>query len=237
MSTPTSSTFRLEVLGFSILEEIEGSWTEADFKQLSASLELDDLTGLNAAEQREMCLLGLGDLKPAAAAELLLQLRLGDSLSKGQIQNASHEMLDEKLWEEYADMPLHERFFHVGSLLYQAFPQSVPKPDAVEVRVKVSAADPAGVRLLGAPLHESMLVRLLADGMPDSAPLNRMFGDSVGGKPFPEAESIVWICSNGPLEGSSLEFQVIGSGYWFDALRETKSFGSSARPDGANAKK
>ncbi len=232
MATPATSTFRLEVLGFSILEEIEGSWTEADFQRLSARLELDDLSGLSAAEQRELCVLALGDLEPAAAAELLLQQRLGDALTQGQLRNASQEMLDEKLWEEYADMPLHERFFHVGSLLYQAFPRAVPTPDAVEVRVQVTAADAAGLRLLSAPLHESLLVRLLADGMPDSAPLNRVFGDSVRGQPFPEAESIVWIFSSGPLEGTTQEFKLIGSGYWFDALRETKSYGSSARPDG-----
>ena len=219
------------MLGFSILEEIEGSWTAADFRKLLASLELDDASGLDAAELREMCVLGLSELEPAAAATLLLQHRLSDALSKGQIQNAAHEMLDEKLWEEHADMPLHERFFHVGSLLYQAFPRVVPSPDAVECRVQVAAEGPEGVRLLNAPPHESLLVRWLADGMPDSAPLNRLFGDAVRGEPFPEAESIVWISRSAPLDGSTREFQVIGSGYWLDALRETRSYASSARPD------
>jgi hypothetical protein len=232
MTTNPSTTFRLEVLGFSILEEIEGSWTEKDFQQLAERLELGDLSALNAAEQREMCVLALGDLKPATAAALLLELRLGDSLNKGQIENASHEMLDEKLWEESADMPLHERFFHVGSLLYQAFPRTMPRPDAVELRARLTALDAVGLRLISAPLLESLLVRLLADGMPDSAPLNRLFGESVRGSSFPEAESIVWISNVGPLQGSAREFRVIGSGYWFDALRETKSYGSSARPDG-----
>ncbi len=228
---PSSPTFRLEVLGFSVLEEIEGSWTEHDFKKLLSGLQFDDLAGLDEAELREMCVLALSDLKPAAAAALLLQQRLSDALTSGQIQNTSQEMLDEKLWEEYADMPLHERFFHVGSLLYQAFPKIVPIPDAVKIRVQITAEGSEGVRLLSAPLHESLLVRLLADGMPDSAPLNRLFGDAVGGKSFPEAESIVWIVKSSPIEGSSLEFEVTGSGYWLDGLRETKSYASSARPD------
>ncbi len=228
---PNSPTFRLDVLGFSVLKEIEGSWTDGDFKELLARLQFDDTSELDAAGLREMCVLALSDLKPPAAAALLLEYRLSDGLTSGQIQNTSQEMVDEKLWEEYADMPLHERFFHVGSLLYQAFPRLVPIPDAVEIRVQVTAEGTDGVRLLSAPLHESLLVRWLADGMPDSAPLNRLFGDAVGGKPFPEAESIVWIVKSSPIEGSTLEFEVIGSGYWLDGLRETKSYASSACPD------
>lgn len=225
------SPFNVDVRGFSVLEEIEGSWSSEDFEQLLDRMEFGDSADLSPDDLREMCVLSLRDMEPAKAASILLQYRLGDSLSKGQIQNVSHEMLDEKLWEEYADMPLHERFFHVGGLLYQAFPSVVPVPDAVEVRLAVTAKDHEGARLLEAPLHETLIVRLLADGMPDDAPLNRLFGEAVRGKPFPEAESIVWIVNSEPLEAGGVGLQVIGSGYWFDALRETKSFTSAARPD------
>lgn len=223
--------FHVSVLGFSVLEEIEGSWTPDDFQQLLERMDFDDLAGLDAGELREMCVLALRDLEPAQAAALLLQHRLGDVLGPGQIQNVSHEMLDEKLWEEYADMPLHERFFHVGSLLYQAFPRLVAAPDAVEVSLEVTAGDEEGERLLKRPLHESLLVRLLADGMPDAASLNRVFGESVRGRAFPEAESIVWIFDTEPFADGRLRLDVIGSGCWLDALRETRSYASSARPD------
>lgn len=228
---PTQAPFRVQVLGFSVLEELEGAWTEDDFRLLLERMDYGDVTGVDPGELRELCLLSLQDLEPAEAAKLLLRQRLGDALSAGQIQNAAHEMLDEKLWEEYADMPLHERLFHVGSLLYQAWPGVFPLPDAVRVELAVEAADAEGTSLLAAPLHESLIVRLLAHGMPASATLNRLFGDAVAGRSFPDAESIVWIVRTTPRREAAVSLEVVGSGYWLDALRTARSYESAARPD------
>ncbi|MFT4822712.1 MAG: hypothetical protein ACI9DH_001532 [Halioglobus sp.] len=84
-----------------------------------------------------MCLLSLQDLKPEEAAEIILRLYLGDKLSSGQIQNIAREMLDEKLWEEYADLSLHERLFHVGALLHETFPAHFPRPDPICVTLNI----------------------------------------------------------------------------------------------------
>lgn len=221
----------VSVRSFTELEELEGSWTSADFLRVLEELEFEDAAKLPESELRDMCILALQDREPAEAAAVLLAHRLGDALEPGQIQNASQEMLDEKLWEEYADMELHERMFHVGSLLYQAFPGSVPVPDAVEVRLELKAEDADGERVLAKPLHESLLVRLLADGMPDSATLNRLFGEAVGGQAFPEAESIAWTVEAEPVDARTLNVSVTGAGYWLDALRGTVSYGSSAKAD------
>lgn len=226
-----AADFSVRVLECAVLEEIEGSWRPEDFTGLLQRMEFGDTKALSDSELREMCVLSLQDRKPAEAAALLLQYRLGNELSKGQIQNLSHEMQDDKLWEQYADIPLHERLFHVGSLLYQAFPQVVPVPDAVAARLEVSARNGEGERVLAGPLHESFVVRLLADGMPESAALYRLFGDAVRGAPFPEAESIVWILNSERVDARTMVLHAIGAGQWFDPLRETKSYGSAARAD------
>lgn len=229
--TPLTNSFHVDVAAFTELAEIEGSWSSPDFVRLLERMEIDDCADLPADELREMCVLSLQDLEPAEAAILLLERRLGDALGKGQIQNIAREMLDEKLWEDYVDFSLHERFFQVGSLLYQAFPRHFPVPDAVEVRLAVAAQDPVGERLLAEPLDESFVVRLLAHGMPESSTLNRLFGDGLAGKAFPEAKSIAWIVKNEPVAARSNKLVVVGSGYWLDALRETKSYKSSAHAD------
>ncbi len=228
--------FQVEVVAFADLQEIKGSWTAQDFKQLLGRMDFGDTAGLAESELREMCILSLQDLKPAEAAALLLDHRLGDELKKGQIQNISYEMMDEKLWKEYADMPLHERLFHVGSLLYQAFPQTVPVPDAVQIELGIRAEDKEAELLLAQPLHESLLVRLLADGMPDSAPIKRLFGEALAGQPFAEAESIAWNVIPEAVDTRNLRLQVVGCGYWLDALRGTESFASSAQSDTALAR-
>ncbi len=225
--------FSVRVLEFTQLEEIAGSWTASDFSRLLGRMEIDDTAGLSSSDLREMCVLSLQDREPRAAAALLLEDRLGDALNKGQIQNISLEMLDEKLWEEYADMPLHERFFYAASLLHQAFPSVVPQPDAVDVRLEVRSLDPDAQSILAEPLHESFVVRLLADGMQDSSSLKRLFGDALAGRAFPEAASIAWIVESERIDAATLGLRVIGSGSWLDSLRGTKSYESSAQADPA----
>lgn len=224
-------TFRVRVLSFSILQEIDGAWTAKDFAALLDEMDFGDASGMSDDEVREMCLLSLQDLKPEDAAALVLKQYLGSRLKEGQIRNLANEMLDEKMWEEYADMSLHEGMFNVGSLLYAALPRSFPEPDAVRVTVEVTAANDTARQLLASPLHESFLVRLLADGMEDDSTLHRLFDRQLDGKSFPEADTIVWIVRSAPSDGGTNKIEVISSGYWLDALRDTKSYDSSACPD------
>ena len=129
------TNFHVQVLSFSNLLEIEGARTADNFAALLDVMEYGDRSGLNYAELRDMCILSLQDLKPEDAAYLVLKHDMGEVLRDGQARNLASEMLDEKLWEEYAYSSLHERLFNIGSLLYEAFPRSFPKPDAVRVEL------------------------------------------------------------------------------------------------------
>ncbi|QDV05306.1 hypothetical protein Poly30_08020 [Planctomycetes bacterium Poly30] len=223
--------FQVDVIGVEDLLEIEGAWSSEDFRALLGEMDFDEAEDLPEDQLREMCVMYLQDRKPAEAAEILLRRRLGGDLTKGQISNISHEMLEEKLWEQYSDMTLHERLFHVGSLLAAAFPRSVPEPDAVEVRLEVRGLDPEAQRALDEGLREPMLVRLLAAGMPASAPLHRMFGEAVQGGPFREAESIAWSVQAATGEGGVTSIRVIGSGCWLDILKRTSEFQAKIKAD------
>ena len=143
----------------------------------------------------------------------------------------SNEMLEEKLWEEEADMALHEQLFNIGSLLYAAFPRVVPTPDAVQVTLSVTATNEDAESLIVRPLTESLVVRLLADGMDRSAVLHRLFDEQLAGRTFPEAESIVWTVTCRATGPHAAEVDVISSGYWLDPLRGVRAFESNARPD------
>ncbi|NNE24403.1 MAG: hypothetical protein HKN11_17515 [Rhizobiales bacterium] len=225
------SSFRAQILGFSNLEEIDGAWVSEDYSALLESMEFGDQAGLEKTELRDMCIMSLQDLEPEEAAYLVLNYRLGDVLRDGQIHNAAHEMLDEKLWEEYVDPKLHESMFNVGSLLFQAFPRLFPEPDAVQVKLEVTAANAASKALLFTPLDESFLLRLLADGMDGQSVLYRLYGEQLQGKSFPNAEDIVWIVRTQVVNEDTMQIEVIGSGYWLDALRHSKSFNSAAYAD------
>lgn len=223
--------FNVDVTRVVDMPEMEGAWSSADFRSLLKSMDVDDADGIDDDQTREMALMFLQEQEPADAAALLLKHRLGDALTKGQIDNISHEMLEDKLWEQYSDMSLHERLFHVGSMLALAFPRSVPVPDAVQVDLVLRGVNDEATKVLQQPLKEALIIRLLAAGMPPSAPVHRMFGDALKGTKFPEAESIVWIVDAEPFENGELKLQITGSGCWFDALKGTRSYEATAHPD------
>ncbi len=227
------NSFHVQVLSFSNILEIEGARTAEQYTTLLDALEYGDQSGLSDDEKREMCLMSLQDHKPADAAYHVLKHDMSDILRDGQMRNAATEMLDEKLWEEYADSSLHERMFNAGSLLYAAFPGSFPKPDAVRVVLSVTANDARSKALLTPALNESFLARLLADGMDDRAALHRLYHDELVGTSFPNASEVVWIVNTHPLSDDAMQIEVISSGYWLDALMDTGSYDSSAYADTA----
>jgi len=223
--------FHVQVLNFSNLVEIDGAWTKGDFTALLEQMEFGDQSGLSEADRRDMCLMSLHDLDPDDAAYLVLKHVIGDALREGQLRNMAHEMLEEKLWEDYVDPACHERLFNVGSLLHAAVPRVFLKPDAARVRLVVTCLTPASRELLSTEPNESFLVRLLADGMDDQSVLYRMYGDQLRGKSFPDADKIVWIVRAEAASSDVWSVEVISSGYWLDALQGTKSYDSNAYAD------
>lgn len=227
--------FHVEILSFQNLREIDGAWTTGDFAALLDAMEFGDRSEIGDADMREMCIMSLQDLEPAEAAYLALKHVLGGVLRDGQLRNMATEMLDEKLWEEYVDPACHERLFNVGSLLHVAMPRSFPTPDAVSVKLQATAGNPDARALLTASPKESFLVRLLADGMESNAVLHRLYGDQIAGKSFPSADQVVWIVRTEAIGEDVMTIEVIGSGYWLDALDRTKSYDSNAYADDAGA--
>lgn len=225
--------FRVEVVAFSVLREIEGCRTSADYISLLDALDFGDTSGNSESELRDLCVMSLQELKPEDAAQAVLTHQFGGRLVAGKIRNIANEMLDEKLWEEFADMSLHEEMFNVGSLLYEAFPQSFPQPDAVLVKLQIAALNDAAKHALAKPLPESLLVRLLADGMDEQAILHRLFDKQLAGEKFPQADTIIWIIESEQLgaDSAKVEVEVTSSGYWLDALRDTTSYESTAMAD------
>lgn len=226
-----TNLFRVRVLDFSNILEIEGSRTDSDFAALLEAMEYGDQSGMSEDERREMCIASLQDVGPEESAYIVLRHDLGDVLRDGQIRNLAGEMCDEKLWEEYSDSALHEQLFSSGSLLYAAFPNAFPKPDAVRVVLEITAAN-AGARQLITPLlDESFLVRLLADGMDEHAILHRLYSDELKAKSFPNAAEVVWTVTAETIDESTMKVEVISSGNWLDALAETGEYESAAYAD------
>lgn len=230
-----TNNFNVEILDFSNLAEIEGAWMSGDFVALLDAMEYRETAGISDGELREMCIMSLQDLEPEEAAYLVLKHDMGDVLRDGQLRSMANEMLNEKLWEEYVNPALHERLFNVGSLLYAAFPRTFPVPDAVRIKLNVTAANAAARELLTASPDETFVVRMLADGMDDHAVLHRLYGEQLKGRWFPNAAEVAWIVRAQVVSHDVMTVEVTGSGYWLDALDQIDSYQSAAYADESGA--
>ncbi len=231
MLTP-SPKFTVERLSFASLNELPDSWQNQDYKELLTKMNYDNPDEINTAELGEMCQMSLTDLEPREAAETVLSYLFPDELTEGQIENLSHQMLTEKLWEENPQLPLHKGFYQATQLLHTAFNGTFPRTQAVQFQVKCTAENPADLALFNeAPA--APLVRLLAQGMPDNVLINRLFSDQLAGPVFEEAKSILWELKTVAKDDKSLTFDVISSTNWLEDFKYADVYEATTHADEA----
>lgn len=215
--------FKIERLKSKTLHVLDNAWTLQNYKELLDLMEYGDTDSLQADDAKDLCLMSLSDYEPEDACSLVLSYVLGEKLNEGQINNLSHEMQEEKMWEEYADISLHESFFNVGQLLYQAYNGKFPHPESVYFQLKITANKAFDLQLFDTEIEEA-IVRLLAQGMPANSKINRLYPEELKGADFPEAKDIIWQYKKSATEGNWLTFDIISSLYWFEELKYIESF-------------
>lgn len=225
-----NETFKVELLNFKTIHELPNSWAEQDYRQLLDMMDYGETSDLSPEELREMCLMSLTDNEPGDAAKIVLEYVFGDRLTRGQINNLSNEMQDEKMWEEYADLSLHEEFFKANQLLFEAFDGTFPLPAAVKFQVRLTAKDDSAFSIFK-NFPEAPLTRLLVAGMPDNTLLFRLFDDQIIGSEFRDAKDIIWQLKMDHGQKGQLLFDVISSHYWFHDLKFLSDFEGDTHAD------
>jgi hypothetical protein len=211
-------TFTVERLSFQHLAALPDAWQATDYLALLNKLDYENPEAIAPAELQEMTQLALTDLEPAEAAEVVLGYLFSEDLTKGQLDQLAHQLQTEKLWEENPNFALHKGFFNATQLLYDAYNGKFPHPQAVEFKVKLTAASPADLAALD---HEpaATLLRLLAPGLSDRALLHRLFSDQLAGGEFPEATSILWQFTPSEKTETSVVYDIISSDYWLEDFK------------------
>jgi len=216
-------TFTVERLSFQHLAALPGAWQATDYLALLQLLAYENPEAIAPAELREMAQLALTDLEPAAAAEVVLGYLFENELKTGQIDQLAHQMQTEKLWEENPNFALHRGFFNATQLLYDAYNGKFPHPQAVEFKVKVTAANPADMAALGSA-PAAALLRLLAPGLAASALLHRLFSEQLAGGDFPEATAILWQLTPSDQTATSVVYDLISSDYWLEDFKYADTY-------------
>jgi hypothetical protein len=216
--------YRVGVDEFEELTELEQSWMPKDYVSILTSLDIADAAKMDIGELRDMTLFALQDLNPPDAAAVLLKYKVGTKLSGGQIRNYSIDSQHERLWEQSADLSLHQDMFAVASMLNSVKSMAFPVPDALRVTLSIHCDDASKLALFNNEMDRAILVRMISAGMNESAILNRLFGDQIATGIVADADSIIWQIAVEQPDPATLQIRITSSAYWLRALRETESF-------------
>ena len=216
--------YRVGVDEFEELSELEQSWTPKDYVSVLTLLDIADAGKIDVNELRDMTLFALQDLNPPDAAAVLLKYKVGTKLSGGQIRNYSIESQHERLWEQSADLSLHQDMFAVASMLNSVNAMAFPVPDALRVTFTIQCDDESKLAIFNSDMDRAILLRMISAGMNESAILNRLFGDQIATGKVADADSIVWQIAIEQSDPATLKIRITSSAYWLRALRETESF-------------
>jgi hypothetical protein len=180
--------YQVVIKNIDTVNEVEGYWSDEDFVQLLEKFNYPDGATAEKSSLPELLEMAISDYEPNEAAEIVLQYKLGDELNDGQIEQISHNMLIDKVCEEYPEIHMQGTLFHVNQLLFKAYNGKFPNAKASVVHFSITSTDGESQKLTA----ENVL-KLLNNGLSDRNLIKRLFESQISGNiPFPEAEGIVW---------------------------------------------
>lgn len=181
--------YQIKINDAATVEEMPGYWTNEDYKQLLGKFNYPDADKASNDTLNELLLMAITDYEPNEAAAILLAYKLSEELNEGQIDQISNDMLLDKIVEEYPDISLHARLFHINQLLYKAFNGKFPNTKATLIDCTIIPLDEDAAT----ELTRETALKLLGTGLSDSNLVKRLFTEHMAGdKPFAEAEHILW---------------------------------------------
>ena len=166
------------------VDELKNAWTNEDYVALLEKFGLEDTGDSSTAELLELLAMAISDFEPEEAAAIILDYKLSDHLNENQIEQMSHEMLLDKISEEYADISLHHQLFNINQLLHKAYNGTFPSAKATIVQFEISP---------NKEVTKENVLKALDTTLANSNVIKRLFSNELAGKEkFSQAESIIW---------------------------------------------
>ena len=189
------------------VNELPDYWTVDDYKNLLTAFEVQDTAELKDSELKEYLFLAINDFDPQEAATIILTYKLSDILNTGQIDQLSHDMLKEKVAEEYSDIAMHENLFNINQFLFKAYNGKFPDTKASIISCSIEPLKSSG----NTQLTKESALKALSNSLDEHHIIKRLFDEQLAGKKeFNSAENIIWQLT--PKNAS--EYEIITSDYW-----------------------
>ncbi len=198
--------FRIGINKISSIDKIDGYWSNQDYTNLLELFDFADAQNTPEEELYDMLLIAISDYEPDEAAAIMLTYKLGDRLNEGQIKNLSHEMLEDKVAEEHADISLHYPLFNINRLLFEAYNGKFPKTVASVIDFDLKFEGEVVV-------NKEVVLRTISDLLSEKSLLKRLFDDQLDSEhELKDADSIIWELKR----FSENSYQIITSDYWIN---------------------
>jgi len=200
--------FKVKILSTKSINELDTYWSDSDYVNLLQEMNYPDGESAQPEELKELVYMSLTDFEPDESAAILLKYKLGDKLSAGQIQNISHDMMEDKVAEEYPDPSFHYDLFNINQLLYKAFNGTFPNTEASLIKLELIPLNNKEVTL-----SNEIILKALAGSLTDRSVILRLYEDQINGVVrFDDAAKIIW---KWKLEDNHT-VEILTSKYWLE---------------------
>ena len=200
--------YRINLKKIFSIDEIEQAWSGSDYVELLKRFDYPDAEQSDTDELRELLFMAISDFEPTEAAEIILNYKFSDRLTEGQISQLSHEMMEDKVSEEYADISLHQDLFNINQLLYKAYNGKFPLTKATAIVFEMKSNDNQKP-----VITKENVLKAFNHSFSERSVIKRLFAEALAGKTsFEEAEHIIWDLKN----VSDSIHRLITSEYWIE---------------------
>ncbi len=198
--------FTIKVNSIRSIKTIDGYWNNEDYRNLLELFDFSDFQEVPEEELFEMLSMAMSDFEPIEAAEVVLGYKLSKKLNSGQIKNISHEMVIDKIAEEYPDISLHYDLFNINQLLRKAYNGKFPETIVSKIELELTFKGKVNV-------NKEVVLRTISDLLSEKSLLKRLFSEQLDAdEELKDAESIIWELKH---LGEN-RFELVTSDYWMN---------------------
>lgn len=201
--------YQITINSANTVDEIEEYWTNEDYVKLLEKFDYPDAADADPSTLRELLFMAISDFEPRDAAVVVLEYKLSEDLNEGQIQQISNDMFLDKVCEEYPEIGLHVKLFHINQLLFKAYNGKFPNAKATIVTLTIAPLESENE----IQLTKEYVLKLLSKGLSDGNLIKRLFDHAMNeNAPFPEAEDVLWDLTT----TDNLNYTILTSEYWLN---------------------
>lgn len=197
--------YAIKIRKISTVNELENAWNIEDYKQLLERFNFPDAQSNDPKELKELLFMAITDFETHEAAAIVLDYTLSKHLSEGQIEQLSHEMLLDKVSEEYPVISLHKALFNTNQLLYKAYNGKFHNAEATIVDFEITPLDAAE-----SDISKEIVLKCFAKNLDNHSLILRLFKNQINAiEAFEEANDVIW-----ELQKMDSFYRLITSDYW-----------------------